>query len=182
MSETNASKRHPFVSHLESLHEADDRQALAALRRGLGRPLGAAPEMYPYVVPWLPSEASYQEEQNYYLVAALYASHPASARTGNVGDHLRAVCKTDAKREAGVERRFTVLLSVHRDDLPDHLRQTISLLRSHEIPVNWHQLWSDLRWWDHPDAFVQRQWARAFWAAAAVPEAEAPTDAQNGQE
>jgi len=164
--------QHPFIDYLEGLRDADDRQALAALRRGLGRRPGAAPEMYPYVVPRLPTEVHPQDEEVYYLIAALFASHPMSTPNGNLGDHLRAVVKGDENRQAGVERRFTILLSVHREDLPDHLRQTISLLRSHEVAVNWRQLMSDIRYWDHPDAFVQRGWARAFWLGHAGAEAE----------
>jgi CRISPR type I-E-associated protein CasB/Cse2 len=64
----------PFITYLESLRE--DRGALAALRRGLGQPPGTAREMYPYVVRWLPAEASAQREAAYFLVAALFAYHP----------------------------------------------------------------------------------------------------------
>jgi CRISPR system Cascade subunit CasB len=62
-----------------------------------------------------------------------------------------------------LERRFTVLLSAHVDDLPFYLRQAISFLKSKEVAVNWNQLLSDLLNWDHPDHFVQKAWARSFW-------------------
>lgn len=172
MSSTSRTNKHPFIEYLEELREANDRQALAALRRGLGRRPGAAAEMYPYVVPRLPAGMSAQEEEAYYLVAALFASHPMSTSHGNLGDHLRAVCVADENRRAGVERRLVTLLAVHPDDLSDHLRQAISLLRSHEVPVNWDQLLRDIRYWDHPDAFVQRAWARAFWLGQPNAESE----------
>jgi hypothetical protein len=42
---------------------------------GLGKDPGTVPEMYPYVVPFT-TKAPGWEEQNHYLVAALFASHP----------------------------------------------------------------------------------------------------------
>ena len=51
---TEKNQSNPYITYLLSLKE--NRGALAALRRGLGRPPGTAPEMYPYVVPWLPED------------------------------------------------------------------------------------------------------------------------------
>ena len=62
--------------------------------------------------------------------------------------------------------RFTALLATHPDDLPDYLRQTISFLKSNEIPVNWNQLFLDLHYWDDEDHLVQKKWASAFWGSA----------------
>jgi CRISPR type I-E-associated protein CasB/Cse2 len=47
--------------------------------------------------------------------------------------------------------------------LPTYLRQAVSFLRSKEVPVNWHQLFHDLRRWSYENRPVQREWARAFW-------------------
>jgi CRISPR system Cascade subunit CasB len=73
-----------------------------------------------------------------------------------------------------IERRFTVLLAAHPDDLNFYLRQAISFLRSKEVPVNWHQLLSDVLNWGHPDRYVQHQWARAFWGRP-TPETQTET-------
>jgi CRISPR system Cascade subunit CasB len=56
-----------------------------------------------------------------------------------------------------------VLLAAHPDDLDFHLRQAVSFLKSRDVPVNWHQLLSDVLAWGHPERYVQRRWARAFW-------------------
>src|SRR5450759_404004 len=72
---TESLEREPLVGYLERLRDKDDRGALAALRRALGKPPGEAPEAYPYVVPFLPREVSAWQEQVYYLVAALFAVH-----------------------------------------------------------------------------------------------------------
>lgn len=154
-------KEHPFIRYLEGLR--DNRGALAALRRGLGQRPGTMTEMYRYVVPWLPADAAPWLETAYYLVAALFAYHPAAGGTGNVGDHfVRA--RDPHGSDMAVERRFNVLLSAHPDDLGVFLRQAVSFLRSKNVPVNWHQLLRDVMAWGHPDRYIQREWAQAFWA------------------
>jgi len=153
-------KTHPFTTYLEGLR--DDRAALAALRRGLGQSPGTAASMYPYVVRWLSQDTPPWQETAYYLVAALFAYHPAEGGTGNMGDHF-ARARDPQGDDTAIERRFTALLAAHLDDLDFYLRQAISFLKSKEVPISWHQLLSDLLAWDHPDRYVQQRWARAFW-------------------
>ncbi len=121
-----------FIAYLESLRE--DRAALAALRRGLGQPPGSQPSMYPYVEPFLHPNIRYLERA-YYLIASLFAYHPQSGGSGNLGDHF-ALARAAQPDSAAVERRFVALLAAHPDDLPFYLRQAISLLRSKEIHIN----------------------------------------------
>jgi CRISPR system Cascade subunit CasB len=68
-----------------------------------------------------------------------------------------------AGSEEAVERRFVALLNAHPEDLDKHLRHAVSLLKAHEIPVDWLRLLGDLRGWGNPERYVQRNWARAFW-------------------
>ena len=159
---TQLSKHH-FVAYLQKLADQEERGALASLRRGLGHPPGTAPEMFRYVIPHLPTEVSRTQEAAYYLVAALFALHPKSCENGNIGDHMAHA--RDGNNDDAIERRFTALLMAHPDDLPDHLRQAISFLKSKDIPVNWEQLLRDLQNWDNPDwrTGVQKRWARYFW-------------------
>ncbi len=159
----NEKQPDPFIAHLLVLAENDDRAALAALRRGLGRPPGTAPEMFPYVVPFLPANPYPEQEAAYYTIAALFALHPKNAPEGNMGDHM-AAARDESNREA-LERRFVALLSAHPDDLPDLLRQAVTYLKSKEVPINWEGLFRDLQFWSHPDYgdVVRRRWAAAFW-------------------
>ena len=159
------SEPQPFITYLESLRE--DRAALAHLRRGLGQPPGTVVDMFPYVAPWVPAAAPRAVEEAHYLIAALFAAHPAAGGEGNMGDHFRQVVRGDEAGAAAVERRFTALLAAHPDDLPFYLRQAVSFVRSKEVPVNWHQLYLDIRRWGHPERWVQRQWARSFWGYSA---------------
>ncbi|GAB4535579.1 MAG: hypothetical protein Fur0018_25950 [Anaerolineales bacterium] len=153
-----------FVAYLQSLAEKQERGALAALRRGLGQPPGQAPEMYPYVIPYLPAGLHPEGEAACYLLASLFAFHPESAAKGNMGDHMAAAARQSPNSEA-IERRFTVLLNAHPDDLPAYLRQTVSFLKAKGVPVNWEQLLRDLLYWAHPDygPQIRKRWANAFW-------------------
>ncbi len=154
-----------FIAHLEELAERD-RGALAALRRGLGREPGTVAQMHPYVVRWLPRQTWKGVEEAYYLVASLFSLHPPrQPRTERRGASFASSLADLARRVAstGPERRMIAMLNCHVEDLPEHLRQSTSLLRSHEIQVDWAQLLRDLKNWEHPDKRVQRRWARDFW-------------------
>jgi CRISPR system Cascade subunit CasB len=169
-SKTRAEK---FTEFLESLYERDDRAALAALRRGLGRAPGEAGEMHRYVVPRVQGLSERQEDA-YYTVAALFALYPGrswrptgdgSKRETNFGASFGLLARTN-QESASVERRFVALLNCRQEELPEHLRNAVSLLRSKEIPVNWAQLIVGINRWNYEDRRVQREWARAFWSLA----------------
>jgi len=152
-----------YVEYLESL--AEDRAALAHLRRGLGQPPGTAVTMYPYVAPWVGPKTPRRVEEVYYLVAALYAAHPAAGGQGNMGDHFRSVA--EQQQAASAERRFSRLLATHPDDLHYALRQAVSYLKSYGVPVDWRRLLADSLNWGSPTRRVQRCWARSFWSSKA---------------
>lgn len=156
-----------FVSALEDLIEKNDRAALAALRRGLGKQPGTAMEMHRYVVPHLHGVQHQNDEKPYYLVAALIGLYPAESWRSNAGRQDTSLGASLAllKAESGdsLERRFVALLNAHADDLPEHLRQAISLLKSKDKPVDWLQLLKDIKRWDAEDNRVQRRWAKGFW-------------------
>lgn len=157
-----ADKKVPFVEHLERLRDHDDRAALAALRRGLGRP--STMEMCRYVVPWLPAECHPLDEELYFTIASLFASHPKPGGSGTMGDALARVAADSGA--ASVERHFVALLKSRSEELADRLRHVVALARSHNVPICWHQLFRDIRAWQHPSRYVQRSWARAFWTAS----------------
>lgn len=155
-----------FIDRLQKMADGQERGALASLRRGLGQPPGTVADMYRYVEPFLGEQGSGArfKESAFYLVAALFALHSKSTDEGNMGDHM-ARTRTDSGADA-LERRFTALLAAHPDDLPEYLRQSISFLKSKDVPVNWNQLLWDLQNWekrDDPKYSVQKKWARSFW-------------------
>lgn len=158
MSETQESRQNAFVSYLEK--HKDDRAMLAELRRGLGRAPGEVAGMFPYVVPFV--NENRHDEDELYLIASLFALHPSSTLYGNLGAHLHDLAKSVGD-DTATTRRFVQLLRQPRENLDTALRQHIGLLKSKEIAVNWHQLFYDLRGWEHPARYVQKQWASAYW-------------------
>jgi len=166
-----------FAEYLAKLVKDHNLGALAALRRGLGKRPGEAAEAHRYVVPWLAPEARPWQDDAYYLIGALFAWHqgswPEADGTGKAPTNLGASFARLRGGSDGIEKRFVALLNCHRDDLPNHLRQAVGLLKSKDVPVDWAQLLHDILGWDWESRSVQREWARAFWrdtvAAGAEP-------------
>lgn len=160
-------ERHRLIVHLEKLSGNDaDRNpgALAALRQGLGVPPGTCAEMFPHVLPYLnDSEVQYNFEEHC-LLAALFAWHPQSSSSGNMGDHM---CQAGKDSEEATERRFVALLRSHPDDLHIHLRQAVGFLKTKDVGVNWDQLRKHLIHWEHESYYVQKAWSRSFWGRRA---------------
>lgn len=169
MSESS-DRESPFIRYLCDLVKDENRAALAALRRGLGKEPGEAPEMFPYVVRWVPPGNDAWHEKTYYLVASLFALHQKATTAGegatNLGASLRWLRhKSDSE---SVEKRFVALLNSHGDDVAEHLRRVVALLKAQEIPIDWTQLLRDVQRWNAPSRFVQRSWARAYWSDTGV--------------
>ncbi|MBA3257241.1 MAG: type I-E CRISPR-associated protein Cse2/CasB [Pyrinomonadaceae bacterium] len=174
-----------FVAYLQRLVDEEDRAPLASLRRGLGKAPGEAAEVMRYVLPRMPQNASRWDEDAYFLVATLFALHQInwpsskdSTQATNLGASFARLGR-EVESES-IEKRFVALLNCHQDDLPTHLRHAVSLLKSKEIPIDWARLLRDVRGWNHADRYVQRNWARAFWANSAA--AEQPSSDQSNQE
>src|SRR5262249_7653030 len=155
--------------------ERDQRGALAALRRGLGKPPGSEPLTYPHIVPKLPSGLGRVEaEEPYYLVASLFALHPLFTNEGNMGSHLRELVPPENrdKPPPNIERRFVLLLSAHPNDLYKLLQPAVNLLKAGNKPIHWLRLLRDLKRWHYADARndVRRDWATAFWKSERKPD------------
>jgi len=154
----------PFIQHLFDLTDREDRGAISELRRSLvsGNDILATR----HVLPWLGGDVGSRRESVALLVAGLYALHPDRTTGSNFGHSMRRVWQAQDKRSSN-EQRFVALLNAHPEDLPYSLRQAVNLIRSHEIPLDWAQLYRDICNWSRADRFVQRKWARAFWGAPA---------------
>lgn len=153
--------KYRLVEYLESLRDRKDASALAKLRRGLGKSKGT-PEMYPYVVRFI-EEAPWAEEQAF-LIASLFALYPDSAPEGrSMGDVFAGIQRSQSSDS--IEKRFVRLLETEMDDIGHHLRQAVSLAKSKQVTVDYHQLMHDLKYWGHDDRFIQLRWAKDFWAS-----------------
>ncbi len=160
-----------FGEWLGGLKKDEDRGTLAALRRGLGAEPEAIAWMLRYLPPGLGNE---RDEKAMCLVAALFAYHPMpwpdqpnERGWSNIGASLARMVAEDRQRTgetpASVENRFQAILECHPEDLPQHLRRIIGLLRAKDVPVDWAQLLHDIRGWGWERRTVQHEWARAFW-------------------
>jgi len=153
-------KQKSFIGNLLSLAEEgkEDRGALADLRSGLGKEPGKMARVHKYVAPYLPEE--YRTDDHwYYLTATLFGLFPKHKNGVSVG---KAFCPLKEKSDS-MEARFVALLNAHPDDLADHLRHIISLLKANEQPIDWFKLLDDLLRWDDPEGKVQLRWARDFY-------------------
>ncbi len=170
---------HKFIHYLQNM--VPDRSAMANLRRGLGKPPGIAYDMDKYVLPRLPESPTPWQENTYYLVASLFAYwHQGKERSQsldgkrredrNLGrslnklvfEYTRAGISRDEAQKR-LEKRLSSLLDASIDDLPEYLRQTISLLKAKEVPVDWTQLLCDIQHWNTDTRFIQHEWAKGFW-------------------
>ena len=152
-----------FIGHLLRLADEgeEDRGALADLRSGLGKEPGLMGRVHRHVVPYLPKES--YDDRWYYLIATLFGAFPQH----RPGPTLGAAFGPLRQKSDSMEARFVALLNAHPDDLDDHLRHAVSLLRANEQPLDWFRLFDDLLKWDCPDGHVQLKWARDFYRTSA---------------
>jgi len=177
MSELQTNKK-PLIGYLESVAEGEDRATLAALRGSL-RP-GHHLEALRIVLPFLSANAARHEEDDAALLAGLFALHPESSALSLAHALSKAWADTGSD---SVEKRFQALLGARRDDLPTHLRHAVSFVASHKLGIDWEDLYRAIRYWDHPDDFVRREWARSFWVGTsqdASASASPPTTPSEG--
>jgi len=148
-----------FIGYLLNLAKEgkEDRGALADLRSGLGKEPGEMARVHKHVAPRLP-EKNYNDRW-YYLTATLFGAFPQHRKGRSLGAAFRPL----RRKSDSMEARFVVLLNAHPDDLDDHLRHAVSLLKANEQPLDWFRLFEDLLQWDHPDGHVQLRWARDFY-------------------
>jgi CRISPR system Cascade subunit CasB len=153
-------RQNPLVDHLEELAKRDDRAPLAMLRRSLDEQ--SVFDGLPIVLPFIASNARdvNRAEDDALLLAGLFALHPESGPTS-----LPAALRQLAKTSDSVELRFRALLGAERSDLGVHLRHAVSLAASRHIALDWRELHTAIRFWDHPSGRARRTWARAFWSA-----------------
>lgn len=152
-------KQKSFIGYLCGLAKEgqEDRGALAELRSDLGKEPGKMSRVHKHVVPYLPEKR--WSDRWYYVTATLFGLFPKHQKGRSLGEALRPLKSESASMEA----RFVALLNAHPDDLDDHLRHVVSLLKSHEQPLDWFRLFEDLLQWDHPEGHVQLKWARDFY-------------------
>lgn len=173
-----------LIAHLHQLKRTADRvslsrAALAELRRGLSGSPRDRLVVGKHVVPFL-GEMTQPDEEWFYLTAALFASHPLSAKNVSLGRAFRQI-KDDS---GSTEKRFLNLLAADPEQLRPLLRQAVSLLAVSRRPVgiDWKMLLEDLLRWDRLELPVQNRWARDFFYKPAVDDEEDDEVAAKGSD
>lgn len=167
-----------FIGYLLNLAREgeEDRGALADLRSGLGKEPGQMAHVHKHVAPYLP-ETRYHDRW-YYVVATLFGLYSKHRNGYSLGKAFRPL----REKSDSMEARFVALLNAHPDDLDEHLRHAVSLLKSNEQPLDWFRLFQDLTQWDHPEGHVQLSWARDFYRSGGAAQAETSDDQTTEEE
>lgn len=127
--------------------------------------------MLPIVAPFLTADTT-PATRAAFIISALFAKHPEHGEVRTLGASLRRSVKHEGNPEGkhgleGVEARFAAALDAHPDDLPRHLEGLVSLCESAGVPIDWHQLYRDVRGLlgqnEEHQKRIRTRWAREFW-------------------
>lgn len=156
-----------MIRHLQALKAADNRGALAHLRRGAADPLGD-PNVLSIIGRDIPPDLSDTEFEAYLITACMFALDPQfMSNSSSFGRAIRTL-QWKFNDSPSVDARFTGLLECHREELPMRLRHLFHMLGDKEIWIDYSQLLDDLTDWDNPDREVQRRWAKDYWTTPSV--------------
>jgi CRISPR system Cascade subunit CasB len=168
MKTAEATREEEFITRVESL----DSGQLARLRRGCGE-RDPVEGRCPWLIELIHGVAS---EPTAFLAASLLAQYStADIRAGRhrlSGDfgHTWKVAIRQSESDS-IKRRFPVLLDGEFDprtgegDLPHRLRQMVRYAAGKGVGVEWPLLLIHLKFWNEPDKWVQKRWARSFFTA-----------------
>lgn len=117
----------------------------------------------------------YNDQENvYFLVATLFAfekkpkkskedaGKEPQKRPDNFGKSLSKIRWQNSAK--GLDRRFERLLDADGQQLLFYMHREVKFLFNNGGSVDWVKLLKDLLNWDHPARYVQRNWARAYFA------------------
>ena len=155
----------PFLGRLKSISNPDnpDRGTLAQLRRGLGGDPTDILLRIGWVFAGIPDNRGGQLDKAI-LFAGLYSlgwNKIPQEKDLSLG---RAMADfANSQQSDGTSKRFVGLVATSSEDLPHKLRQVITLISPKVSGLDWERLLRELMQWDHPDRFVQRNWAGDFW-------------------
>ena len=131
--------------------------------------------MHKHVVPYLPEKG--WNDRWYYLTATLFGAFPEHKKGRSMGTAFRPL----RRKSESMDARFVALLNAHPDDLSDHLRHSVNLLKANEQPLDWYLLLEDLLQWDSPDRHIQLRWARDFYRVSATNDRSAVDTSEENQ-
>jgi CRISPR system Cascade subunit CasB len=153
-------RQHQVAAFIAALKRLDN-AGRAQLKRNAGRALHEARDVHRVFFQALPAAiARGPDEEIYFLIATLYPLAKARDDGASLGATLRAV--RQHRRNESLDRRFQALLDSDTEQLRFRVRQAVRLAAATEQRIDWGQLLSDLLAWEHPDRYVQLNWARDY--------------------
>lgn len=161
-----------YIKYLESFKEENNRGVLAILRRSVSLMPEVDIKILPYTYPGIKlANIEKFDEKIAYQVAGFFALYNMGSSNSfesekipkSLGESFGFLTNKDEKGSKSLEQRFMALLNSHNDDLYNHIKYAINLLRSRNIPVNWDDIAYGMKQWSHPDKFVQMNWARDYY-------------------
>ncbi len=145
----------------------NDSGAKADLKRALTGEPRHQRAAYPIVLRFLSQEeVEYNLDQWLWVTGflAYYDQNLNVDHKTNFGDSARRLKGDNSDNSSGgPDRRFRALLETSMEDLRSPLTSMVRLMKSKKVNINYPQLIVDLKYWSHPDQFIQDQWARSFW-------------------
>lgn len=167
------SKIEEFIGQLQKLVEAEDRAALARLRHSLAFEPGEYVHAFPLVERFTINLGA-ERRKLYFLVAGLFATHPETSHDPkeNIGRTLKRLYVAQDESPS-IEKRFLALLEADDDQLPEHLRHLVHLLRSKGFAVNWEKLLQDLISRQYDEDKTKKEWAQGFYRSLVQVEEDA---------
>ena len=153
MSDTQQDPKEEAKRLLDYLRKfKDDRGAMADLRCAL------SPAKRPRAWPLL-ARVGGIGNRSIETLAGLFAYHPDETDSGNIG----TTCWRLKAENNSFDARFRRLLSCdHRNEVCERLRPLILAAKAKGVPVNYEELFVDLRYWGDR---VKTDWAREYWGA-----------------
>jgi CRISPR system Cascade subunit CasB len=177
------------IESFANSRESALRASLAVLRRGIGRSPGSMPELWQATFQGLPEDLlgmgrePTRVEWAVHTALTLYALHQQGKslqencmhKDGQrLGMSIRALIHGDDE-EARIKRRFdAVATSGDLNELTNHLRGLVQLLRGAGVALDYAHLTEDLYYFQFPEArdSVRLGWGRDFYRVHLASDAE----------
>lgn len=168
-----------FIRELGRLDDGDR----AKLKRNAGRSINESRDVMGLFYNKLlrSVHVSEWEEEHFFLIATLFpfdkrrmqqAEEEAEAatetaapsnRARSFGKSLHSV--RSEKNASGLDRRVERLLDADAQQLSYYLRREVQFVANEGGRIDWGQLLQDVLRWDHPERYIQRNWARDYFTS-----------------
>jgi CRISPR system Cascade subunit CasB len=182
---TQSPTRNQLESEIRFLQLVSDRikndnGAKADFKRALSGEPEHLRQVYPCVLPYVGTTSEWEQKQIWIPVVCLSVYYPQAIREVEKQRNFGYSCRglATATNSDGADRRFRALLDLALTDISSPLTALVRQMKSKGITIDYAKLLADLRQWEHPNQYIQDQWARTFWGGTttSVATPEEPTD------